>query len=147
MTLLRRSVQSLLIPVLFLSMLNIFYTFLMVVFQSWRLTWWIDRRFPFNMIPLWAFCLVSFAAWVISVYHVIIIPKNHLVKLGCDRANVFFLYMVFGCLSNFWWHRLHSIFAFVSLFIFGELASFQQEVARKSRMFYKIEWSRLCWRS
>jgi len=60
-----------------------------------RPTWQFDKRFPFDMIPLWAFCLVSLAAWLVSAYHVIVTPKNH-PKLGYDKVNVFSLYMAFG---------------------------------------------------
>lgn len=83
-------------PVIFLSIVNVAYTYLVVVvIQSWLLTWHLDRRFPFSMIPLWAFCLVSIAAGTISMY-ACTQKTEYQPKLGCDKFNTFLIYMTIG---------------------------------------------------
>ncbi len=92
----RAPIQALLFVVLFFSIFNMVYAFsVVVVVQSWLPTWWLDRRFPFNMIPLWAFFLVSLAASIVSVYY---IPKNR-PKLGCDKVNGFFVCTAIGLIA------------------------------------------------
>jgi hypothetical protein len=68
-----------------------------VVFQTWLPTWWLDRRLPFRLIPLWVFFLVSLAASVISLYYY---PKNR-PKLACDKVNGFLLYVAIGLIAWF----------------------------------------------
>jgi hypothetical protein len=62
-------VQAFLFVAIFFSALNILYTIVVVaVIRSWLLTWWIDRRFPFCLIPLWVFLLVSIALFLLGIY-------------------------------------------------------------------------------
>jgi len=107
------SVQALLFVVLFFSVINMAYTFtVVVVLQVWLPTWWIDRRFPFKLIPLWAFFLVSLTACVVSLYYY---PKNR-PKLACDRVNGFFVYMAIGLIA---W--MVFAFGFIHTFYIGDL--------------------------
>jgi len=90
------SLQALLFVVLIFSVINMAYTFAVVVLlQSWLPTWWLDRRFPFAMIPLWAFFLVSLATSVASLYYY---PK-HRPKLSYDRVNRVIVYMAIGLIA------------------------------------------------
>ena len=91
------SVQALLFVVLFFSIINMAYSFaVVVILQSWLPTWHLDRRFPFSMIPLWAFFLVSLATSVVSLCYY---PKNR-PKLAYDGVNGFFVCMAIGFI--FW---------------------------------------------
>jgi len=100
--------QSLPFVLLFFSVINMAYVFgVVVVFQTWLPTWWLDRRLPFRAIPLWAFFLVSLAASVISLYYY---PKNR-PKLACDRVNGFLVYVAIGFIAWF-------VFAFVLIHTF-----------------------------
>ena len=91
----RKFFQSFLIPILSLSMLNVAYIFLVVVvLQSWLLTWHLDRRFPFSMIPLWVFCLVSIAVGISSLFYLSKVKNQP--KLGFDKFNMFLIYMTVG---------------------------------------------------
>jgi hypothetical protein len=90
------SVQALLFVVLFFSIINMAYSFaVVVILQSWLPTWHLDRRFPFSMIPLWAFFLVSLATSVVSLCYY---PKNR-PKLAYDRVNGFFVCMAIGLIA------------------------------------------------
>lgn len=87
--------QSFLIPTLFLSIVNVAYTFLVVgVLQSWLLTWHLDRRFPFSMIPLWAFCLVSIAIGIASLFY--LSKAKNQPKWDFDKFNKFLIYTSVG---------------------------------------------------
>ena len=88
--------QALFFVPLFFSVLNMAYTVMVVAFvRSWLLSWWIDRRFPFNVIPLWMFFLVSLAAFIVGIYYY---PTNR-PKLGFDRANGFLLGIAIGLIA------------------------------------------------
>ncbi len=90
------SVQALLFVVLFFSIINMAYSFaVVVILQVWLPTWWLDRRFPFCMIPLWAFFLVSLATSVVSLCYY---PKNR-PKLAYDKVNGIFVYMAIGFIA------------------------------------------------
>lgn len=82
-------------PLTFLSIVNVAYTFLVVVvLKSWLLTWWIDRRFPFRLVPLWVFCLASLGVGALSMYYWS--KVEHQPKLGCDKFNIFLIYGTIG---------------------------------------------------
>ena len=86
-------------PLTFLSIVNVAYTFLVVVvLQSWLLTWWIDRRFPFRLVPLWVFCLVSLGVGALSLYYWG--KAEHQPKLGCDK---FTIVLIYGTMGLFVW--------------------------------------------
>ncbi len=90
------SVQALLFVVLFFSIINMVYSFaVVVILQAWLPTWHLDNRFPFSMIPLWAFFLVSLATSVVSLCYY---PKNR-PKLAYDRVNGFFVCMAIGFIA------------------------------------------------
>lgn len=92
---LRKSVQSLLMPLIILSILNVAYTILVVVvLQSWLLTWHLDGRFPFDIIPLWAFCLVSIGAGFLSLRYYRRAPNQP--KFGRDKFNMILIYATMG---------------------------------------------------
>ncbi len=94
---LRRLLQSLLLPIATLAVINVLYTFLVVVvLQSWLLTWHLDRRFPFSLIPLWAFCLVSLVVGTLSLFY--LFKEENRPKLGCDKFNISLIYMTMGLL-------------------------------------------------
>jgi hypothetical protein len=65
------------------------------VVRSWLLTWWVDRRFPFNMIPLWAFFLVSLAVFIVGISYY---PKDR-PKLSFDRINGFLICVAIGFIA------------------------------------------------
>ena len=80
--------QAILFVALFFSALNILYTVtVVVVIRSWLITWWIDRRFPFCLIPMWAFLLVSIAFFLLGIYYY---PRNR-PKLHFDKINKFLI--------------------------------------------------------
>jgi len=90
------SVQALFFVVLFFSIINMAYSLAVVVLlQSWLPAWRLDRRFPFSMIPLWAFFLVSLATSVVSLCYY---PKNR-PKLTYDRVNGFLVCMAIGFIA------------------------------------------------
>lgn len=90
------SVQALFFVALFFSIINMAYSFAVVVLlQCWLPTWHLDNRFPFSMIPLWAFFLVSLATSVVSLCYY---PKNR-PKLAYDRVNGFFVCMAIGFIA------------------------------------------------
>lgn len=90
------SVQALFFVVLFFSIINMAYSFAVVVLlQSWLPAWRLDRRFPFSVIPLWAFFLVSLATFVVSLCYY---PKNR-PKLTYDRVNGFLVYMTIAFIA------------------------------------------------
>lgn len=92
---LRKPLQSLLMPLTFLAIVNVAYTFLVVVvLQSWLLTWWIDRRFPFRLVPLWVFCFFSLVVGALSLYYWRKVDRQP--KLGCDKFNIFLIYGTMG---------------------------------------------------
>ncbi len=81
-------IHAILFVALFFSALNIAYTItVLVVARSWLLTWWVDRRFPFCLIPLWAFLLASIAFLVLGIYYY---PRNR-PKVAFDRINKFLI--------------------------------------------------------
>jgi hypothetical protein len=76
-------------------MLNVAYAMLVVVvFQSWLLTWHLDRTFPFNMIPMWAFCLISTVAGFLSLRYYRRAPNQP--KFGYDKFNIYLIYATMG---------------------------------------------------
>ncbi len=81
-------VQAVLFVAIFFSGLNIVYTIIVVaVVRSWLLTWWVDRRFPFCLIPLWAFLIASIAFFMVGIYYY---PRNR-PRLAFDRVNKFLI--------------------------------------------------------
>ncbi len=81
-------VQAVLFVAIFFSGMNIFYTITVVaVVRSWLLTWWVDRRFPFCLIPLWAFLLASITFFIVGIYYY---PRNR-PRLAFDRVNKFLI--------------------------------------------------------
>lgn len=87
------SMQAILFVSIFFSTLNIAYTITVVaVVRSWLLTWWVDRRFPFCLIPLWVFLLFSIALLILGIYFY---PNNR-PKLRFDRINKLLIFITFG---------------------------------------------------
>ena len=85
--------QAVLFVGLFFSVLNIAYTITVVVIvRSWLLTWWVDRRFPFCLIPLWAFLLVSTVLFMLGIFYY---PRNR-PKLAFDGINKFLICVTIG---------------------------------------------------
>ena len=73
----------------FYAAFNIFYAvFCVDVVRSWRLDWWIDRRFPFNLIPMWFFLALSIAVLTLSSFYRWANSVERL-KLRYDRTNYF----------------------------------------------------------
>ncbi|HJW97986.1 MAG TPA: hypothetical protein VJ529_02575 [Candidatus Bathyarchaeia archaeon] len=88
-------VQAVLFVGLFFSVLNIAYTITVVaIIRSWLLTWWVDRRFPFCLIPLWAFLLVSTVFFMLGIYYY---PRNR-PRLAFDGINKFLICVTIGIL-------------------------------------------------
>ena len=89
-------VQAILYVAMIFSVLNIAYTVMVtVIVQSWLLTWWIDRRFPFCLIPLWAFLLVSIVFFVMGIYYY---PRRR-PQLHFDRINKFLICITIGVIG------------------------------------------------
>ena len=87
----RDSVKALIIVLTVFSLFNLGYAVYIVdIVGSWRLEWWIDRRFPFNLIPLWLFAFVSAACFVFCIFLLWSnLPKGF--KLRCDPINTLLL--------------------------------------------------------
>lgn len=89
-------VQAILYVAMIFSVLNIAYVVaVVVIIQSWLLTWWIDRRFPFCLIPMWAFLLVSVAFFLLGFFYY---PKNR-PKLHFDKVNKLLICTLIGIVA------------------------------------------------
>jgi len=63
--------------------------------HSWDPNWWLDRRFPFNLMPLWVFVAVSLIIFLLSVFFTWI-SKPEGFRLRCDWVNKALLYVAAG---------------------------------------------------
>jgi len=87
---------ALLNTTLYFALLNVVYAALVVdVVGSWRPEWWIDRRFPLNLIPMWFFASLSICLLIITAFFAWFYrPRNF--RLRYDFLNVLLLSLTLG---------------------------------------------------
>ena len=88
--------QALFMVIPYHALFNVVYSITIVdLIGSWTLTWWIDRRFPFSMMPLWAFTTVSVAALFLCLF-LAWINRPERFRLLCDKINWCLCILIIG---------------------------------------------------
>ena len=92
----KRYLYALLSTIPYFALLNVIYAALVTdVIESWRPEWWIDRRFPLNLVPLWFFASISFCLLIITAF-LAWLYRPHNFKLKCDSMNILLLSLTLG---------------------------------------------------